>query len=364
MTPTRISARSITQVQYPFNDRRLIELLMRCILHIGTEKTGTTALQAALSSQRTHLSRNGVWYAKAPGDFNCRSLAAAFTSPGNRDDYMLKFGLTEPEKFAEWRRKLLGEIRQEITTARDGCNSYILSSEHFSSRVMRDADVADLAEYLRAEFEDIRVVCYLRRQDLMATSRINERLRAGFPQRSFPTVKEDGALPPLYDYQALINRWSLAFGESAMKVRIFERPALTGGSIVTDFAETQLGVPLKQADHAISNVSLSLSAQMALLMFNQAMGLESRFHVAKQRRELAKYLEEVAPGSDGKPSRSRALSFYEYFREGNNRLANLYFQRDQLFDERFEDYPEHELKQDIKLAASLLSDFYMSRFIS
>ena len=61
---------------------------------------------------------------------------------------------------------------------------------------MRDADVTHLAEYLRAEFEDIRVVCYLRRQDLMATSRINEGLRAGFPQRLFPTVKEDGALPP------------------------------------------------------------------------------------------------------------------------------------------------------------------------
>ena len=96
--------------------------------------------------------------------------------------------------------------------------------------------------------------------------------------------------PPLYDYQTLIGRWSLAFGESAMKLGIFERSASTGGSIVTDFAETQLGVPLKQADHAISNESLSLAAQVALLMFNQAMGLESRLHVAKQRRELAKYL--------------------------------------------------------------------------
>ena len=335
---------------------------MRCILHIGTEKTGTTALQTALSNQRKYLSKNGVCYAKAPGEPNCRSLAAAFTPLGNRDDYKLKYGLTEPEAFANWKQKLLGKIRKEITTAKKKCHTYILSSEHFSSKIIRDADVADLADYLRSEFEDVQVVCYLRRQDLMATSRINEGLRAGFPQRWFPNVSDNGTLPPLYDYQTLIKRWSAAFGESAIKLRTFERSKLMGGSVVADFSETQLGVPLEQADHAKSNLSLSFTAQVALMMFNRAMGVESRFHVAQHRQALAKYLEKVAPGSDGKPSRSRALSFYGHFREGNSLLAQLYFQQDHLFDESFDDYPEREPKRDIELAASLLSDFYLTQF--
>ena len=337
---------------------------MRCILHIGTEKTGTTALQAALSNQRAYLSDNGVCYAKSPGDLNCRSLAAAFTPLGSRDDYILKGGLTEPEKFADWRKRLLAEIGNEVTAARDRCHTYILSSEHFSSKMTRDTDVSDLAEHLRTEFEDIRVVCYLRRQDLMATSRINEGLRAGFPQRLFPNVSDDRPLPSLYDYQTLMTRWSVAFGESAIKLRIFERSELAGGSIVTDFSDTQLGLPLGPADHAISNVSLGLTAQMALMMFNQAMGLESRLHVTKPRRELAKYLEKVASGSDGKPSRSRALSFYRHFRKGNSHVAKRYFQRDHLFDESFDHYPETELKPDMDLAASLLSKFYLSRSTS
>jgi hypothetical protein len=223
--------------------------------------------------------------------------------------------------------------------------------------------VTDLAEYLGTEFDDIQVVCYLRRQDLMATSRINEGLRAGFPQRWFPNVSDNSALPPLYDYQTLIKRWSAAFGESAIRLRIFERSKLVGGSVVADFSETQLGVPLKQADHPMSNLSLSFTAQVALMMFNQAMGAEPRLHVARHRRELAKYLEKVAPGADGKPSRSRALSFYEHFREGNSLLAKLYFQRDHLFDENFDDYPELELKRDLDLAASLLSDFYRTQFV-
>ena len=336
---------------------------MRCVLHIGTEKTGTTALQSALSSQRQYLSRNGVCYAKSAGNFNCRSLAAAFTQLRRRDDYIVQSGLTEPKRFAVWRQELLDEMREEITIARDKCHTYLLSSEHFSSRLTGEADGTDLANYLGSEFDDIQVVCYLRRQDLMATSRINEGLRAGFPQRRFPRVTGGGALPQLYDYQNLIERWSTAFGAAAMRPRIFERSQLAGGSIVTDFSETQLGLFLNQDEIKRSNVSLSLTAQIALMMFNQAMGVESRMHVRKHRRELAKYLEKVAPGSDGKPARSLALSFYENFREGNNHLARLYFERENLFDENFDQYPEIELTQDVELAASLLSDFYASRFI-
>ena len=335
---------------------------MRCVLHIGTEKTGTTVLQSSLSSQREYLSRNGVCYAKSPGDFNCRSLAAAFTPLGKRDEYVVKHGLTKPNRFAEWRHKLLDETRREIIAAQDGCHSYILSSEHFSSRLLQDADVAELAAYLGSVFQEIIVVCYLRRQDLMATSRLNEVFRAGFPQRRFPTVTNNNALPPLYDYHALIKRWSGAFGESAIKVRIFERSELAGGSIIADFAETQIGFPLKQSEHVDKNVSLSSAAQAALMMFNQAMGVEARPHVARHRRELARYLERVAPGSDGKPARSDARSFYNHFKEGNKHIAQVYFQRDQLFDENFDDYPEHEKEQDIELAASLLRDFYLTQF--
>ena len=336
---------------------------MRCVLHIGTEKTGTTALQSALSSQRQYLSHHGVYYAKSAGDFNCRSLAAAFTRFRDRDDYIVQFGLRDPKRFADWRQNLLDEIRKEITAARDKFHTYILSSEHFSSRLTGEADVTDLANYLGSEFDDIVVVCYLRRQDLMATSRINEGLRAGFPQRSFPSVGVGGALPQLYDYQNLIATWSAAFGEAVIRPRIFEQSELTGGSVITDFSETQLGLFLNQGEVERSNVALSLTAQIALMMFNHAMGTESRMHVKKHRRELAKYLEKVAPGSDGKPSRSLAISFYENFREGNDHLARLYFDRDHLFDENFDQYPEIELTQDVELAASLLSDFYASQFI-
>lgn len=335
---------------------------MRCVLHIGTEKTGTTALQSALSDQRDRLSRKGVYYARSPGSFNCRGLVAAFTPIHITDEFRIQHDLTEPEKFVDWRQRLLDETLNEINSAKTGHHTYVLSSEHFSSRLKKQEDINALADYLRAGFDDISVVCYLRRQDLMATSRINEGLRAGFPQRWFPKIKSYGGLPHLYDYQALIQRWSDAFGETTIRLRVFERTKLVGGDVLTDFSESELGLRLTQREKKKSNASLSLPAQIALMMFNEAMGVESRFHVAEHRRKLANYLERVAPGNDGKPTRSEALSFYEFFDEGNRHLAQLYFQRERLFEESFDEYPEREIEGDIETAATLLAGFYRNLF--
>ena len=205
---------------------------MRCILHIGTEKTGTTALQSVLSQQRELLLSHGVHYAKAPGELNCRNLAAAFTPQGVRDDYLTRTGLTEPEKFTQWRHDLLAQISQEIAAARDGVT--LIFRLRASLKIDDSTSVEHLAEYLRSEFEEIRWRA-IWRQDLLATSRISEGLRAGFPQRWFPDLVNSAGLPPLYDYEALIKRWSACFGESAIQLRIFQRSQLVGGDVARIF---------------------------------------------------------------------------------------------------------------------------------
>jgi hypothetical protein len=336
---------------------------MRCVLHIGTEKTGTTALQSALSGLRDSLSEQGMFYAGAPGDLNSRRLAAVFTPFRVSDDFLVRHDLAEPEKFLAWRDRTLSEFCDEIEAAGERHDTYVLSSEHFSSRVLTDEAVIELAQFLSTRFSEVRVVCYLRRQDEMAVSRINEGLRAGFPRRQFPTTKGGGRLPPLYDYYGIFKRWSLAFGSASMHLRIFDRSELVGGDIVKDFSETQLGVPLDFDEEGAPNVSLNANAQLALMMFNEVMGPESRLKVVAQRRELAAYLERVAAGPGYKPIRASALNFYELFRESNNRLAREYFKKDRLFDERFDSYPNCEADPDIRAASSLLSEYFEHRYV-
>ena len=335
---------------------------MRCILHIGTEKTGTTSLQGALSSHRESLSHQGILYAKAPGPYNSRGLAAAFATSRDKDDYLIERELLDSHKFELWKSQLLASIDDEISEAESSHEVYLLSSEHLSSRVLSDTDVCALAQFFKSKFSDIQVVCYLRRQDQMATSRTNEILRAGFSDGLYPAVNSDGPLPILYDYDALINRWAKGFGDIAIRIRVFDRSALTGGDIVTDFSSSQLGIPSLPVEEDHPNISLSSTAQLALAMFNQAMGRQARRQVTQHRRELSRYLESEAPGSGGKPARHQAEAFYRHFRDGNRQLARRYLQRDSLFDENFSDYPDTAPPADIEAAATLLSRFYAERY--
>ena len=98
-------------------------------------------------------------------------------------------------------------------------------------------------------------------------------------------------------------------------------------------------------------------------MFNKIIGSEFSLNVVRQRRELAAYLERVAAGAGYKPERKRAIDFYEHFREGNNRLSKEYFNRERLFHECFDDYPECEVSPDIRVASSLLSEYFEYRYV-
>ena len=91
---------------------------VRCILHIGTEKTGSTSLQTALSVNREHLSERGIFYSKAAGSLNSRALAAAFCQYSS-DDYLARLGIEGAAQHDSWRNNLLDKIRGEVVCSSD-----------------------------------------------------------------------------------------------------------------------------------------------------------------------------------------------------------------------------------------------------
>ena len=196
---------------------------MRCILHIGTEKTGSTSLQTALSANREHLSERGILYSEAAGSLNSRALAAAFCQYSSDDNYLARLGIGDVTQHTVWRTDLLDKIRKEVITAQTSHDTFVMSSEHFSSRLVSEGRIASLKSFLLTLFKNIDVACYLRRQDRMAASRHNEVLRAGFAEPIFPNVQTSEGLPLLFDFDALLRRWSELAGQIALKPRIFDK---------------------------------------------------------------------------------------------------------------------------------------------
>ena len=331
---------------------------MRCILHIGTEKTGSTSLQTALSVNREHLSERGIFYSKTAGTLNCRALAAAFCQFSSNDIYLGRLGIADETHHTAWCNNLLDEIREEVVTAQTGHDIFVLSSEHFSSRLVSEEQIASLKSLVLALFADIDVACYLRRQDRMAVSRHNEVLRAGFAEPILPNVQDLEALPLLFDFEALLTRWSELAGQEALKPRIYDKKALVGGDVIDDFSETFLHTRLPERPLQQANVALSKPAQDALHMFNTAMGPTTRQALTQARRKLSQYLEIHAPGQGRQPTVDEAKEFYASFKQGNDRVARAYFKKDILFPEDFDsEYPEIEDSKH-RTGAHLLTQYF------
>ena len=330
---------------------------MRCILHIGTEKTGSTSLQTALSANRKHLRERGIFYSKAAGTLNSRALAAAFCHYSS-DDYLARLGIADITQHTSWRNNLFDKIREEVVSAQTGHDTFVLSSEHFSSRLISEQQIASLRSFLLTLFTDFDVACYLRRQDRMAVSRHNEVLRAGFAEPILPNVQASESLPLLFDFEALLTRWSELAGQLALKPRIYDKKALVDGDVVDDFSKTFLHTRLPERPLRQANVALSKPAQDALHMFNKAMGPKTRQALSQARRKLSQYLELHAPGQGRQPTSDEAKKFYTLFKQGNDRVARTFFKEEILFPEDF-DYEYAEI-EDSKhhTGAQLLAQYF------
>lgn len=207
---------------------------MKLILHIGTGKTGTTALQQFLCANAKKLREHGIHYATPPHEFNFNSVP----------NTQLLTGL---DKF---RAFFLHHLRG---AERDGAHTIIASSEILYSirsraRFMAKNSSADalseernLIERLRASIPaevECRVLCYVRRPDHWLESVYNQNVKSGVlftgDVIDFLNMIED-----MLDYHRCLSIWREVFGSSACSVRVYES-ALP--NVIDDFMNNVVGI--------------------------------------------------------------------------------------------------------------------------
>lgn len=338
---------------------------MRCILHIGTEKTGSTAIQRFLHDHIDHLRERRVHVCQSAGEANSRLLAAAFMDEEKVDDILSALKHKNLKARRRWKSRVLKGFEKEVVKARKKCDVFVVSSEHLHSRLFSLAEVNELAEFLQPLFEKIEVICYLRRQDQMAVSRYSQALRAGHVLgASVPRgdrIFEDH-LPPYFDFKSLLERWADAFGESSVNPYIYSSSSLLEGNVVLDFLQkANMGIDIHSMPIAVhANSSLSLEAQTVLLGMNAALEkIDKTEGRHPQYRSLVKYLDENAQGVGLRPEKAEAWSFYRAFESSNRAVANRWFGRDTLFDEDFSRYLDVKPEVNAEEVAALLAGFML-----
>jgi len=178
----------------------------KLLIHIGPPKTGTSAIQYWLNSNRSILSENGIYYPKHALDKNKVSSGNLFSI----------FTLDEDNRLSLNNRKFNRTLRK---FERSGAQTLLLSSERFFTDI----------EVLSKLFEDAKFIAYVINPLDFTVSIYNQSVkrRRNTKPYHFSTILKR----PIMELKDAIER----IGSERFHLRAYIRDAFINGDIVNDF---------------------------------------------------------------------------------------------------------------------------------
>ncbi len=243
---------------------------MKLVLHIGTEKTGTTLLQNWLYANQQALSDQGVFLSDQLGKPNNRKIVAYFMR--HLDDFARQRKITNLAQKEIYFEGFEAKFRAEIAQARARHHTMVISSEHFHSRLSSLAEIETLAAFLTEEFDEVKVLCYFREQSSMRESLYSTGLKTATTTLLEEFDAEEDARRYYYNFDRIATNWSEAFGVSHCDFRIYDRAGFPEGDIRLDMLSaffTPLDPTKMSFERVSSNESLSLLQGRMLLAINR-----------------------------------------------------------------------------------------------
>jgi len=308
-------------------------------LHIGTTKTGTTAIQAFCMENQELLNRKGYCYPKFPFRY-------ANVSERRNAHFLIGEGSPEPDARAGLIRtggRQPGAFRAGMKKVRRCFQKYhsvILSDEGIWSEPYKKRE--KLWEALLAQGREhgfaIRVVVYLRRQDSYLASTWNQRVKSGVaegadePWDSYAARRADiGKL----DYGRRVDGLVNVFGRENVIVRRFEPGKFYQGSLYADFLNA-VGLELTdeyRIEKTVRNESLKGNTHEIKRILN---GLPSPDAKGQSffRRALLSFSQlsgRLYPVSMFSEEERRL--FLEPYGKGNRKIAAEFFGEEELFSQ-------------------------------
>lgn len=314
----------------------------KCILHIGTEKTGTTAIQEYLRSNRSELQKRGVYHPVAADTEHSSQwefVAIVHHAPWNQDTGR-ELGITDKVSQDAFRDQLRETLDQEFQAA-ENADTLVISSEHFQSRLYLDREISALKDFLEPWVETFEIVVYFRRQDELALSLLSTRLKSSAQVTLDNILKTLNSAPKYYAYDEIYARWAKAFGDEAMRPRIYDPEHWPEDGLVADFC-VATGIPKLSSVPNRQNRSLNRQGFQFIHALNHLYPNPPGDRSDEKRAELVRRVGQLFAGKYYPLSQHQAISFYRQFDKANERLRGMAFpEKDApLFSEDFSQYPE------------------------
>lgn len=187
----------------------------KLILHVGANKTGSSAIQRFLALNASALHSEG--FVIPDKDFRVsESIEGHHT-----------FSFQKLLANSEDGRKRLEDALDSIVRDRPETKTILMSAENLAA----NPAAPSLFEGLAEDFE-VEVVMYIRRQDefiLSSWQQWQSKVRTDFWAWLVSVVGNLG------DWQAHLQNWEKVIPRENIKVRVYERPRLENGDVIEDF---------------------------------------------------------------------------------------------------------------------------------
>ncbi|MCD8199920.1 MAG: hypothetical protein LUD25_03030 [Coriobacteriaceae bacterium] len=307
-------------------------------LHIGLTKTASSSIQSFLAGNREVLEQHGFVYPdfgyplrNAASKKNARFLIEPIVGEDGKKSF-----LRPSEHYAEGLDKVA-----DLSKSYDGI---ILSDEDiWRHSGYREGFWPALKEDLDRRGLGVRIIVYLRRQDLWLQSHWQQNIKACNTARTFGDFlaeAEKNGFP--YDFGAYIDGLADIFGKEVICVRVFEKDQFKGqeGSIYSDFLDifglTCDGFHVGQEYH---NPSLRGSALEVQRLLNELP--DARDHKSPLIRNSLLHLPEQEKTTLFPGGAAEQKAFLAGLEDSNSHVAREYLGREdgRLFYEPLEELP-------------------------
>jgi hypothetical protein len=301
---------------------------LKAIVHIGTEKTGTTSIQGFLYQNRKKLKSAGFHFIQSAGQTNNRILPAYCIEDDKHDDFYKEKGILTLEQRNEFKREFIRDFETEIQSAPKSIHTFIISSEHFHSRIRSAAEMDNVYRLLSTYFDEFKIICYLREQTTTCTSSYSTHMKTVGTESLDNFLLRCRPGNYYYNYHDLLANWERCFGFDALNVSIFAREHFLNGDLLDDFTAKidplligTLTRPARAENESLRPIGQALARAVNITF--PANSSRAEAHALRER--CKKVINDEFTGKGQQPTLGRQKRIYESFIESNELVRQKFF---------------------------------------